>query len=68
MKKRNPITESMLRKFVNNVFDNIKNNNRAKNIKALKTDPEFQKAEEKLAKAYDEFMANAKKRKAKYGF
>ena len=39
MKKRNPITEGMLSKFVDNIFTNIKNNNRASNITALKTDP-----------------------------
>ena len=68
MKKRNRITEGMLSKFVDNIFTNIKNNQRARNIKALKTDPQLKKAEEKFAKAYDEFMAHAKKRKAKYGF
>jgi hypothetical protein len=61
MKKRNPITEGMLSKFVDNIFTNIKNNQRARNIKALKTDPELRKAEENLAKAYDEFFDQAKK-------
>ena len=68
MKKSNPITEGMLSRFVDNIFDNIKNNNRARNIKALKTDPKLKKAEEKFAKSYDEFMAQAKKRKAELGF
>ena len=62
MKKRNPITEGMLSKFVDNIFTNIKNNQRARNIKALKTDPRLRKAEENLAKAYDEFFDQAKKR------
>jgi predicted house-cleaning noncanonical NTP pyrophosphatase (MazG superfamily) len=61
MKKRNPISEGMLSRFVDNIFTNIKNNNRARNIKALKTDPQLKKAEAKLADAYEEFFAYAKK-------
>jgi hypothetical protein len=68
MKKQNPITEGMLSKFVDNIFTNIKNNNRARNIKALKTDPQLKKAEEDFANAYDSFMKQAEKRKAKHGF
>ena len=68
MKKRNPITEGMLSKFVDNIFTNIKNNNRARNIKALKTDPELKRLEANFAKAYDSFMKQAAKRKAKHGF
>ena len=68
MKKQNPITESMLDKFVNNIFTNIKNNQRARNIKALKTDPQLKKAEEDFSKAYDKIMKLAAERKAKYGF
>ena len=61
MKKRNPITEGMVSKFIDNIFTNIKNNQRARNIKALKTDPKLKKAEEKLADAYEVFFAAAKK-------
>ena len=39
MKKRNPITEGMISKFIDNIFTNIKNNQRARNQKALKSDP-----------------------------
>jgi hypothetical protein len=62
MKKQNPITEGMLSKFVDNIFTNIKNNQRARNIKALKTDPQLKKAEENLADAYEKLFAAAKKR------
>ena len=62
MKKRNPITEGMLSKFVDNIFTNIKNNQRARNIKALKTDPQLKKAEENLAKAYEKLFAAARAR------
>ena len=61
MKKSNPITEGMLSRFVDNIFTNIKNNQRARNIKALKTDPRLKKAEEELADAYEAFFAAAKK-------
>ena len=62
MKKRNPIAEGILSKFVDNIFTNIKNNNRARNIKALRTDPKLRKAEAELADAYDAFFIAAKKR------
>ena len=68
MKKSNPITEGMLDRFVDNIFTNIKKNQRARNIKALKTDPELKKAEEDFSKAYDKIMKLAAERKAKYGF
>ena len=68
MKKRNPITEGMLSRFVDNIFTNIKNNQRARNQKALKTDPQLKKAEENFAKAYDNFEKQVAKRKAELGF
>ena len=63
MKKQNPITEGMLTKFVDNIFTNIKNNNRARNIKALKSDPQLARAEEKLAGAFAELERTIKKHK-----
>jgi len=39
-----------LKKFINSTFDLIKKNNRAKNIKALETDPELKKAGQLKAK------------------
>ena len=54
MKKRNPITEGMVSKFIDNIFTNIKNNQRSRNIKALKTDPKLKKAEEKLPDGQNE--------------
>ena len=65
MKKSNPITEGMLAKFVDNIFTNIKNNNRARNIKALKSDPQLARAEKELADSFAELERIAKKH-AKY--
>jgi hypothetical protein len=63
MKKRNPITEGMVSKFMDNLFTNIKNNNRARNIKALKSDPQLARAEEKLAGAFANLEKIIKKHK-----
>jgi hypothetical protein len=68
MKKRNPITEGMLSKFMDNLFTNIKNNNRARNKKALKSDPELKRLEAEFAASYDNLQKVIAKRKAKYGF
>ena len=65
MKKQNPITEGMLAKFVDNIFTNIKNNNRARNIKALKSDPQLARAEKELAYSFAELERIARKH-AKY--
>jgi len=54
---------NFLKKLINSTFDEIKKNNRAKNIKALETDPELKKAESNYDKAYDEFMEQAERRK-----
>ena len=68
MKKQNPITEGMLSKFMDNLFTNIKNNNRARNQKALKSDPELKRLEAKFAASYDELQRVVAKRKADFGF
>ena len=60
MKKQNPITEGMLGKFMDNLFTNIQNNNRARNQKALKNDPELKRLEAKFAKSYEELIAHAR--------
>ena len=44
------IIMGFLKKFINSTFDLIKKNNRAKNIKALETDPELKKAGQLKAK------------------
>ena len=59
------LSEGIIEKFVRNVFDNIIDKRRQINQKALKTDPQLKAAEEKLAKAYDQFFAAAKKRNAR---
>jgi|ETNmetMinimDraft_26_1059896.scaffolds.fasta_scaffold34997_2 hypothetical protein len=68
MKKQNPITEGMLGKFMDNLFTNIKNNNRARNQKALKNDPELKRLEAKLADAHDNLKDVIARRKAKLGY
>ena len=59
------LSEGIIEKFVRNVFDNIADKRRQINQKALKTDPDLKKAEEKLARAYDDFFELAKKRNAR---
>ena len=44
---------NFLKKFINSTFDEIKKNNRARNEKALETDPELKRLEEKLAKSLE---------------
>ena len=56
------LSEGIVDKFISNIFDNIKNNQRARNQRALKTDPQLKKAEENLADAYEKLFAAAKKR------
>ncbi len=68
MKKQNPITEGMIGKFMDNLFTNIQNNQRARNLKALKSDPELKKLEAKLADAHDNLRDVIAKRKAKLGY
>ena len=68
MKKQNPITEGMIGKFMDNLFTNIQNNQRARNLKALKSDPELKKLEAKSADAHDNLRDVIAKRKAKLGY
>ena len=49
--------------LISKFFDSIKKNQRARNEKALETDPELKKAESNYDKAYDEFMEQAERRK-----
>jgi len=57
-----------LSNFIYSTIEDIEKNQRARNIKALKTDPQLKKAEEDFSKAYDKIMKLAAERKAKYGF
>ena len=68
MKKQNPITEGMIGKFMDNLFTNIQNNNRARNKKALKNDAELKRMEADLAKSYDNLRDAIARRKAKLGY
>jgi len=68
MKKQNPITEGMIGKFMDNLFTNIQNNNRSRNQKALKNDPELKRLEADLAKAHDKLRDTIARRKAKLGY
>jgi hypothetical protein len=68
MKKQTPITEGMIGKFMDNLFTNIQNNQRARNIKALKNDPELKRLEAKLAEAHDKLRDTIARRKAKLGY
>jgi len=57
-----------LSRFIESTFENIKKNNRARNERALKTDPELKRLEAELAASYDNLQKVIAKRKAKYGF
>ena len=65
--KKNPktLSEGIVDKFISNVFDNIKNNRRQANKKALGKDPGLKKAEDDLAKSYASFKTQVEKIKAK---
>ena len=57
-----------LSRFIDSTFENIKKNNRARNERALKTDPELKRLEAKFAASYDELQRVVAKRKADFGF
>jgi|TARA_B100001971_G_C18123724_1_gene500831 hypothetical protein len=57
-----------LSKFIDSTFEDIKKNNRARNERALKSDPELKRLEEKLADAHDNLKDVIARRKAKLGY
>ena len=59
------LSEGIVDKFISNIFDNIKNNRRQANKKALGKDPGLKKAEDDLAKSYASFKTLVEKIKAK---
>ena len=57
-----------LSNFIDSTFEDIKKNNRARNEKALKNDPQLKRLEEDLAKAHDNLRDTIARRKAKLGY
>ena len=57
-----------LSNFIDSTFEDIKKNQRARNIKALKNDPELKRLEAKLAVAHGKLRDTIARRKAKLGY
>ena len=52
--------------LISKFFESIEKNNRARNEKALETDPELKKAEEGLSKSYDKLRKLKEEREKKW--